>query len=197
MSKHVSATDPQVYSVVLAAGLSRRFGSTKQLAKVDGESLVARAAAIADAACPGRSLLVVGHDAGRVIAAGRGQCRGIVVNDRFQEGIGSSIACAAHAVQHAATGLLITLVDQPLVGLEHLNALLAAFATNPDKVVTSRYASTIGPPAVVPRALFPALGNLVGDRGAKSVLQTAERVEIAFEEAAVDIDRPGDLEALA
>ncbi|MEM9688043.1 MAG: nucleotidyltransferase family protein [Pseudomonadota bacterium] len=182
-----------VYCAVLAAGRSSRFGDTKQLACVDGDTLVARAAVAADAACPGRSLLIAGHDARQVITASGNHCRATVINDRYREGIGTSIACAVRAVQHAADGLLITLADQPRVTSEHLAALLAAFQLAPEIAVASRYDGTLGPPAVLPRSMFADLVMLKGDRGAKHWLMASACNVIDCEAAAKDIDRPGDL----
>ncbi len=186
----------RVYCAVLAAGTSSRFGSTKQLADIGGQSMVARAAATAEQACPGRTLLVAGHDAMRVVAASGGHCRGTAINANHAQGIGSSIACAARALQHVADGLLITLADQPLVSASHLAELLKTFEENPDRPVASRYASTLGPPVIFPRSMLPRLVGLDGDRGAKRLLESADCVEIPCEDAAVDVDRPGDLDAI-
>ncbi len=183
----------RVYCAVLAAGTSSRFGSTKQLTVIDGVAMVARAAATAEQACPGRTLLVTGHDALRVMAASGGHCRASIVNANHERGIGSSIACAARALHHVAGGLMVTLADQPLVTASHLANLLETFAANPDRPVASRYASTLGPPAIFPPSAFPSLIDLDGDRGAKGLLETMDCAEIVFEDAAVDVDRPGDL----
>ena len=183
----------RVYCAVLAAGSSSRFGSTKQLAVIDGQAMVARAATTAEKACPGRTLLVVGHDASRVLAASGMHCRGSIVNESFAQGIGTSIACAARALQHVADGLMITLADQPLVTASHLADLVTGFQRYPDRPIASRYASTLGTPAVFPSSTFPELVELDGDRGAKRLLERLDWAEIAFEDAAVDVDRRGDL----
>jgi CTP:molybdopterin cytidylyltransferase MocA len=50
-----------------------------------------------------------------------------------------------------------------------------------------------------PRSAFAALGELSGDQGAKALLQSPgfEVRSIPFEDAAIDIDTPADLQKLA
>ena len=56
----------RVFAVVLAAGDSSRFGSTKQLQTIDGISLVERAAKLARNVCGDNTILVTGHDSAAV-----------------------------------------------------------------------------------------------------------------------------------
>ncbi len=187
---------PRIFAVVLAAGESRRFGDTKQLATIDGDVLVERAARRAAAACGDRSVLVAGHDARRVIAAAGDRCRFLLVNDRYGEGMGTSVALAARALSDVADALLIVLADQPLVTAEHLGVLIDAWSGDDDEIVASRFDGVSGPPLLLPKKTFEDLRSLAGDRGAKALLRDDRfrLTAIDCDEAAVDIDSPGDLE---
>jgi CTP:molybdopterin cytidylyltransferase MocA len=181
--------------VVLAAGRSSRFGSTKQLAQFDGEALVARAARAARQACGEFSALVVGHDAQRVIDAAGPGCEFLLVNDRYEQGLGSSISQAARTLAPAADALLVTLADQPHVDASHLSALIDAWSGDLDEIVATRYSGTRGVPALFPAATFSALASLYGDRGAQRLLSDGNYAQksVELQAASIDIDRPEDL----
>ncbi len=184
--------------MVLAAGESRRFGATKQLAMVSGESLVHRAARRAAQACGDLSALVAGHEATQVIAAAGGHCRFLLINERYVEGIGTTVSLAARALAHVADALLIVLADQPLVPTAHLRSLIEAWSGDDDEIVATDFGATHGPPLLLPRNTFEDLMTLSGDQGARSLLHDSRfrLTSVEFEAAAVDIDTPADLDAL-
>jgi len=194
-----SHAEPRIFAVVLAAGRSQRFGSTKQLQKIDGEAMVRKAAALARAVCAENTLLIAGHDWVNVVAAAGGQCHFISLNEKFVDGIGSSIACAARSLANTADALLVMLADQPLISADHLKALLHAWSGDDDEIVATAFAGVRGPPILMPRAAFPSLAELGGDAGARKFLDDPKyRVAtVWFDPAAVDIDLPEDLSRLA
>lgn len=189
---------PTVFAIVLAAGGSRRFGRSKLLEPVQGEPLVRRAAILAREVCGDYSVLVTGHERAAVTAAAGDAAQFIIVNDRYEEGIGGSIALAARAVSHAADALLLLFADQPLVTARHLLALLAAWDGTDHEIVATAFSGIVGPPVLFPRSAFPALAELSGDTGAKSLLHDPrfDVTTVTFEDAAIDIDTPADLEKL-
>ena len=81
--------DLKVSAVLLAAGLSTRFGRTKQLADLDGTALVRRSYSTLQRTLVREVVVVVGHDASRVARELRGYerdgggQRGIPVGDRL------------------------------------------------------------------------------------------------------------------
>ena len=186
-----------VFAVVLAAGTSSRFGSTKQLAVLHGETLVKRVANVACEVCEPRTVLVVGHDGTAVADAVKCIAQFLVVNEHNEDGIGSSIAVAVKAIAHAADAILLLLADQPLVTAAHLELLIETWGGG-DSIVATSFADTQGPPVLFPRAAFDALAGLSGDAGAKSVLNSRKfNVKaVAFDDAAIDIDTPEDLASL-
>ena len=187
--------NPTVFAAVLAAGGSHRFGRNKLLEVVAGMPLVRRAAELAHAVCGENTILVTGHEHSAVTAAAGDAPQFLAVNDRYEEGIGGSIALAARAVAHTADALLLLFADQPLISVAHLRALAGAWSGGDREIVATAYSETAGPPVLFPRGTFDALGALTGDRGAKSVLRNPkfDVRTVPFEDAAIDIDTPADL----
>lgn len=188
----------KLFAIVLAAGSSNRFGSTKQLQDYRGKPLARHAVCLAEAACGDRSVLVLGHEWRDVLPA-CGPLRGFfVLNDKYQSGIASSIVQGVGTVEHIADAVLLLLADQPLVTEDHLHALVAKWRQSTTAIVASSYAGTLGPPVIFPSRSFTNLQALQGDTGAKSVIANDSRKvhSLPFEDAAIDIDRPDDLEAI-
>ena len=187
-----------MFAAVLAAGASRRFGSNKQVELIGGQPLVRHAAGLARETCGNRSVLVTGYEIAIVAAAAGGGAQFLVVNERYADGIGGSIALAANSVAHVADALVLLFADQPLVTASHLRALIDGWSGADDEIVATGFSGTTGPPVLFPRGAFAALGKLSGDRGARSVLRDPAfdvRV-IPCEAAAIDIDTPSDLAGL-
>ena len=184
--------------LVMAAGAGRRFGSTKQLARYRGLSLVDRACQLAEAVCAGPVVLVTGADHLAVIRDTQLAAGFIVHNERHAEGLATSNAVAVQAVADVAGSVLVLLADQPLITRHYLRRLLRRAAAAPDCIIASEFAGTQGPPALFPQHYFAELAQLQGDRGARSLLQRhRDRViTLQCDDAATDVDRPDDLTAL-
>ena len=185
-----------LYAVVLAAGTGSRFGSTKQLATFAGKPLVARAVRTAEGICGPRTLLVAGNDWKEVAAACEPLEGFMILNPRFADGIASSLTQGIRSVYDIADGVLLLLADQPLITAEHLKTMVAAWQSSPDSICASAYADTTGPPVILPRRYFADLLQLRGDRGAKALIDKNRDhvITIRLEDAAIDIDRPEDLD---
>ncbi len=186
-----------VFAIVLAAGTASRFGRTKQLEVLEGKTMVGRAMSIARDVCGIRTVLLAGHDLGRITDVA-GELGYVVVNDNYADGIGGSIATAVRSIAHAADAILLTLADQPLITAAHLEALLDEWSGTEDEIVATSFADAVGPPVLFPRAAFDTLSNLSGDVGARSLLgeDAFEVKTVAFADAGIDIDTPEDLTRL-
>jgi len=177
-----------VAAVILAAGRSRRMGTTNKLqSDVSGRPMLAR---VADAALssPARPVVVVtGHDADAVRATLEGRAVRFVHNARYAEGMGSSLAAGIRALDPGLAGALICLGDMPWLRPEHVAALLAAFAPAAGRsICVPVHAGQRGHPVLFAARYFPELGELRGDSGARPLLaQHANQV------CAVPVNDPG------
>lgn len=192
---------PPVPVVVLAAGGSRRLGVPKQSLAFRGRSLLTRALDAARAADCGPVFAVLGSgaDALRGEAAGPGVT--VVDNPDWAAGMGTSFRAAVAAVGAdcpAASAILFTVCDQPLVTGDLLAAIAAAHRGG-QGLVAAGYAGTAGVPALFARRYFAELVALPADAGAKRVLvrYAAEVCVVPFPGGAIDIDTPDDAARLA
>ena len=183
-------------TVVLAAGSGKRFGSLKQLATIDGLPMVRRSVMAAGAAMGDALVLVAGPDASTVHEAAGADF--LIVNEQHADGIGSSIAIAARTLRPVAKALMFCLADQPGIPPDHYRAVADAWDGSEDAVIATAFDDSSGPPVLFGRAHFDRLAALAGDQGAKALLEESgdSLVTIRCDSAALDIDRPGDLEGL-
>lgn len=182
---------------LLAAGRASRFGGGKLDADLRGKPLGRHALDAALALDQGPVLVVVGNPA-PAFAAEAKQVE-LLANPRATDGLGTSVALTARqAAESGAMALLLLAADMPLVSETTLRRLVDACAPGVPSAV--RHADGHpGIPACFPREWFEALQGLDGDRGAGALLRGSDRVRTISAPAAelADVDRPGDLAALA
>jgi CTP:molybdopterin cytidylyltransferase MocA len=188
-------------AIVLAAGASRRLGQSKQLLKHGSETLLKRAIRLANEAGASPVFAVLGADFEIIKASVPFHDATVVFNGHWEQGIASSIHAGLKAVNgtQPAAVLLLT-CDQPRLTAAHLRGLTGAFAAqSAPSIVASTYAGVLGTPAVFPRAVFPELLALKGDKGARELLKepSCPLVAVEFAGGEVDIDIPADLDHLS
>jgi molybdenum cofactor cytidylyltransferase len=185
----LTATD-RVVAVVLAAGLSQRFGGDKLLHPLRGKPIAAHIGdTLATMSFVHRIAISSDDPARRALFAARGLT--IIENPDPARGMASSLALAARrAIDLDADAMLVCLADMPNVTTAHLLALIEASTHN--DVVATVSADTRSPPAIFARSVLPQLLELTGDQGARSLLGTATVIE-APADLVRDIDTPGDL----
>jgi len=184
-------------AVILAAGSSSRLGTPKQFVQFQGRSLIRLTA---EAACNSRAaevIAVVGFHAPEMRAALEGLSVRVLENLLWREGICSSIRHGIASLPPDSDGALLMVCDQPRLTAGHLNALIDAFLTRPQRAVASAYGGSAGVPAIFPRALFGELLLLRGDTGAKRVLlaHTRDLITLPWPDGAFDVDSAEDVSA--
>jgi molybdenum cofactor cytidylyltransferase len=187
-----------LYAAVLAAGPSTRFGSAKQLVRVAGRPLLHTAVTRAAEVVGNALIVVLGAGAAELAPLLKHSPGSVVVNHDWREGLASSIRTAVGRLPASCNGVLLLLADQAAVTTDDLKRLTGAWRRQPQHIAAARYAGITGVPAIFPRSLFRALGELRGDSGARALLhRNADRiVRVAMPSAALDIDTPEDLLAL-
>ena len=183
-----------VAAIILAAGASSRMGRPKALLGLPSRGSFA--GAIADAATEAGVAIVcfvLGPPHGEAIRAALPPSARVAWNADPSRGMLSSIQAGIAAVQHEAEAALVWPVDQPLVSVATVRALLAAPA---DRIVIPVRAGRGGHPVRLPRALFPPVMALPHERGLRGLMEDEParvlRIEVEDRGAVADVDTPGD-----
>jgi len=192
----------RIAAIVLAAGRSTRMGAANKLvADVGGKPMVRHAveAALASHARP--VLVVTGHQAGDVRAALAGLDVTFVANPDFAQGLSSSLKAGIRAVPTDATGALVLLGDMPRIGAAHLDAMIAAFASEAGAaIVVPMHQGQRGNPVLWPADHFSDMLALEGDAGARSLLarhaHRVREIDLGTDAVLMDVDTPDALARL-
>ena len=170
----------------------------KLAAELDGVPLLRKSVSTAAEVCGSRVITVLGHDWATLLGLLSPYSGFVVINEDYEQGLGTSIAAAARACPKHADALLLLLADQPLVTPLHLQALIDRWSGAANEIVASSYAETEGPPVLFARNALRELPKLSGDQGARELLHDCryKLQTIGFEPAGTDIDTPGDLAAI-
>lgn len=201
--------------LILAAGASTRFDGCKLLAEWQGRTLLGWTLAAARTLPLASITLVTGAYHNELVAHCAAACevenraedqtenRALQQNqnqkkqpplqiyhcDTWQRGMGHSLAQGV-AQLPTDNAVLILLGDQPLIDATDLQHLVSTWRAHPEHSCCASFADTLGVPAIFPAHNKPALQQLDGDRGAKSLLLNPANAvsHVPMTNAAIDID---------
>lgn len=189
-------------AIILAAGASSRFGSTKQIAELDGRPMlqhVIDTVLEVDALDPVVVVLGAHHDEVQgAIDPGRAS---VVLCLGWDEGLAASLRAGLAAIESAAPDVehvVVVLGDTPRLESAVVEDVLSAGREAPPGVAArAMYDGRPGHPVVLPRALFAVAAELEGDAGARELLAGSPIVLVeAGGPGGMDVDTPENLEDL-
>ncbi len=180
-----------------AAGASTRMrGRDKLLEPVAGRPLLRRQAERALATGAAVAVTLRPEDHARRAALDGLSVAVLAVPDAAL-GMSASLRRGARwASDRGAVALVVVLPDMPEITSADIRTVFQAWARVSELSLRATTASGIpGHPVVIPNAVFPALANLAGDRGASSLLRNARHCPLAGVRAITDLDTPEDWDA--
>jgi molybdenum cofactor cytidylyltransferase len=132
--------------------------------------------------------VVVGAHANEIRAAAKLDAEELVVNEEWQRGQLSSLQAAIRSLRPGSTdGMLVCLVDHPLISAELAARVIEAFEREKNKIVIPTYQGKRGHPVVFPAALYQELLAAPEEIGARAVVRAHAKdvLEIPVEEEGV------------
>ena len=188
-----------IAGILLASGASTRFGGDKLLAQLDGRPIV-RWSAEALVGAVDELIVVVREEASAIHAALDGVSIRWAVNRDAEQGMSTAIRAGVAALPGDVEAAIVALGDQPLVDGRVVERLAARWRECGARAVQPRYDDGRGHPVLFDRSLFPALGALEGDVGARAVLDSVgdalDLLTVAGRRP-IDVDTPETLRAVA
>lgn len=173
--------------VILAAGGGKRMGRPKLLLPLGGRPLLGWAVELVARLPLAERLIVLGFEAEALERAVPLEGWRILINPCWEQGLASSLRCAAQATTQ---GMLLFLGDMPWVPEEGARAVLARAGERP---VALAYRGQRGFPVYLPPGLRPEILALSGDVGARSLLGECELIPWDDPGVIRDVDVPEDL----
>ena len=130
----------KIRALLIAAGTSHRMGSPKQLLRWGKKTLIEHQIKILQEATLEVSVILgfKADEIQKVIAHSNVQ---VYINENWELGMGTSIACGAKKLNSSKAtvdGILIALVDQPLISAAHFRSMVERFEPGKNQIIVSQ-----------------------------------------------------------
>jgi molybdenum cofactor cytidylyltransferase len=164
-------------AVILSGGASSRMGSPKALLAYQGRPFLEHLLEVTVHPKIGVRRVVLGAHAepiakNIVLAADE-----VVINDDWDKGQLSSIQAAIRSLPDfkggaapGTDGLLLCLIDHPLISSDLVNELIEQFYVTRSRIVLPKYEGRRGHPVIFPAPLYDELLRAPLDKGARAVV---------------------------
>jgi molybdenum cofactor cytidylyltransferase len=175
-------------AVILTGGESRRMGAPKALLPYQGRTFLEHLLDVTEHPRIGVRRVVTGASHAEIVRRVPLPSDIVVMNRSWQRGQLSSIRAAIESLRSFETeGMLVALVDHPLITKSIVEALIAAFDRSPRSIVLPTWQGRRGHPVIFPMRLYSELYQASDDVGARAVVwaHKNEMVEVPVDEEGV------------
>ena len=157
-------------AVILSGGASRRMGTPKALLPYQGGTFLEHLLMVTDHPRIGWRRVVLGADAGAIVAGTEFRADEVVINKNWEAGQLSSIQAGVRSLPGETDGMLLCLIDHPLISCELVGGLVERFFETGKSVVLPIYKGRRGHPVIFAARLYEELLNAPLETGARAVV---------------------------
>jgi molybdenum cofactor cytidylyltransferase len=159
-------------AVILSGGASSRMGSPKALLPYQGRPFLEHLLEVTRHPKIGVRRVVLGAHAEPITQAVELQAGEAVVNEEWEKGQLSSIQAALRSLPAGTDGILMCLVDHPLISSALVDGLIEQFYATRALVVVPVFEGRRGHPVIFSAAVYEELEKAPQELGARSVVWT-------------------------
>lgn len=187
--------------IILAAGLSTRFGRNKLLEPIGSTPMIEHVVSECSKSKVNQIIVVVGNDSEKIKEVLK-DCRcSFVFNEEFAKGQSFSVRKGLSAVNKSADALMVLPGDVAMVDRMIIDAVIDEYSRSYAPIVTAAYHGRSGHPILFDKNLLGELRNIDEEtRGLKKVIsnhRSSLRLVETSERALLDVDDQEDLGRLA
>ena len=157
-------------AIILSGGASRRMGSPKALLTYQGRPFLEHLLDVARHPKIGVRRVVLGADAGPIVKEVNLAPEEVLVNEEWEKGQLSSIHVALRSLPPNTDGILLLLIDHPLISSGLVGELIDSFYSSRKSIVLPVYDGRRGHPVIFSAALYEDLMKAPIETGARSVV---------------------------
>ena len=157
-------------AVILSGGASRRMGTPKALLPYRDGTFLEHLLKITDHPRIAWRRVVLGADAGAIVAGTEFRADEVVINKNWEAGQLSSIQTGVRSLPGGTDGMLLFLIDHPLISRELVGELVERFYLSGKAIVLPVYKGRRGHPVIFASRLYEELLNAPLETGARAVV---------------------------
>jgi molybdenum cofactor cytidylyltransferase len=157
-------------AVILSGGASSRMGSPKALLPYQGRPFLDHLLEITKHPQIGVRRVVLGPHAEAIARETKLSASEIVINQEWEKGQLSSIHAALRNLPAEVDGMMLCLIDHPLISVELVAELIQTFYVMRAPIVLPVYEAKRGHPVIFSACVFDELLSAPVDQGARSVV---------------------------
>src|ERR1700730_181379 len=157
-------------AVILSGGASSRMGSPKALLPYQGRPFLEHLLEVTSHRNIGVRRVVLGAHAEPIAKAIQLEADEIVVNHEWEKGQLSSIQAALRSLPPGTDGILLCLIDHPLISSALVQDLIERFYKANKPIVLPNFAGRRGHPVIFSASLYDELLRAPLETGARAVV---------------------------
>jgi molybdenum cofactor cytidylyltransferase len=157
-------------AVILSGGASRRMGSPKALLPYQGRPFLEHLLDVTALPEIGARRVVLGADAEPIVKAIQLKPEDVVINADWEQGQLSSIQAGLRSLPAGTDGMLLCLIDHPLISAALVRELVELFYASKKPIVLPLYEGRRGHPVIFSAALYEELLSAPQETGARAVV---------------------------
>jgi molybdenum cofactor cytidylyltransferase len=168
--------DNSPVALILSAGLSSRMPLFKPLCPIGNEVLIDRVIRTLQEGGLERIFIVTGYKSERLEEHLKEKEVTLIHNDRYEEGMFSSVQIGISSLPQEVSGALLLPVDYPFIRSQTIASLVRTFQNCSADVIFPVYEGKKGHPPLIRQNIFSAILKDRGEQGLRGVLNRTQYI---------------------